>query len=84
VKDYVRPKFVEHGLIEADYTGRAGMHAFRHSLATVLIVDENVDPKTAQGILRHTNSSMTMDVYTHAQDPAKRAALVKFESRLVM
>ena len=26
------------------------------TLATVLIVEENVDPKTAQGILRHTDT----------------------------
>jgi len=83
VKDYIRPRFVEHGLIEAEYTGRAGLHAFRHSLATVLIVEENVDPKTAQGILRHTDAGLTMNIYTHAQDPAKRAALEKFESRLL-
>ena len=30
-----------------------------------------------------TDSSMTMDVYTHAQDPQKWAALKKFESRMV-
>ena len=84
VKDYIRPpRFVEHGLIDADYAGRAGLHAFRHSLATVLIVEEKVDPKTAQGILRHTNAGLTMNIYTHAQDPAKRAALERFESRLV-
>ena len=83
VKDYLRPKFLEHSLIDANYAGRAGLHAFRHSLATVLIVDEKVDPKTAKGILRHTNSGMTMDVYTHTRDAAKRAALEKFESRLV-
>lgn len=83
VKDYIRPRFVEHGLIDADYTGRAGLYAFRHSLATVLIVEENVDPKTAQSILRHTDAGLTMNIYTHAQDPAKRAALEKFESRLV-
>jgi integrase len=83
VKDYIRPRFVEHGLIDADYTGRAGLHAFRHSLATVLIVEEKVDPKTAQGILRHTDAGLTMNIYTHAQDPAKRAALERFESRLV-
>jgi integrase len=69
-------------LIEAAYTGRAGLHAFRHSLATVLIVEENVDPKTAQGILRHTDSSVTMDVYTHPRDSVKRAALEKYESRM--
>ncbi len=82
-KDYIRPRFVEHGLIDPDYTGRAGLHAFRHSLATVLIVEEKVDPKTAQGILRHTDAGLTMNIYTHAQDPAKRAALERFESRLV-
>lgn len=70
-------------MIDADYTGRAGMHCFRHSLATVLIVEEKVDPKTAQGILRHTDAALTMNIYTHAQDPAKRAALEKFEQRLV-
>jgi hypothetical protein len=42
-----------------------------------------VDPKTAQGILRHTDAGLTMNIYTHAQDPAKRAALERFESRLV-
>jgi integrase len=83
VKDHIRPQFVKHGLITADYTGRAGLHAFRHSLATVLITEEHVDPKTAQGILRHATSDITMDIYTHAQDAHKRAALEKFESRLV-
>jgi len=83
VKDYIRPRFVDHGLIDADYAGRAGLHAFRHSLATVLIVEEKVDPKTAQGILRHTDAGLTMNIYTHAQDPAKRAARERFESRLV-
>lgn len=83
VKDYIRPRFVEQGLIEADYAGRADLHPFRHSLATVLIVEEKVDPKTAQGILRHTDAGLTMNIYTHAQDPAKRAALERFESRLM-
>jgi len=83
VKDYIRLHFVEHGLIDADYTGRAGMHAFRHSLATVLSVEENVDPKTAQGILRHRDAGLTMNIYTHAQDQAKRAALEKFDTRPV-
>ena len=60
-----------------------GAVAFRHSLATVLITEEQVDPKTAQGILRHANSDVTMQIYTHAQDEAKRKALEKFEARLV-
>ena len=83
VKDYIRPRFIKYGLIDANYKGRAGLHAFRHSLATVLITEEQVDPKTAQGILRHASSDITMDIYTHAQDEAKRKALERYESRLV-
>jgi hypothetical protein len=37
-----------------------------------LIVEENVEPKTAQGILRHTDTGLTISIYTHAQDPGKR------------
>lgn len=83
VKDYIRPRFIEYGLIDEAYRGRAGLHAFRHSLATVLITEEQVDPKTAQGILRHAKPEITLGIYTHAQDAAKRAALERFESRLV-
>lgn len=38
-----------YGLIDAGYRGRAGLHAFRHSLATVPITEENVDLETGQG-----------------------------------
>jgi integrase len=83
VKDYIRPAFIQHGLIDAEYVGRAGLHAFRHSLATVLITQEQVDPKTAQSILRHATPDITLDIYTHAQEAAKRAALERYESRLL-
>ncbi len=42
-----------------------------------------MDPKTAQGILRRASSDIMIDIYTHAQDAAKRKALEKFEVRLV-
>lgn len=48
-----------------------------------LSTEENVDPKTVQGILRHASSDITMEMYPHAQDDTKRKALEKFESRLV-
>lgn len=82
-KDYLRPQFIEHGLIEPECKGRAGLHAFRHSLSTVLITEEGADPKTVQGLLRHASAAITMDIYTHAQDGAKRAAQARYESRLV-
>ena len=47
------------------------------------ITEENFDPKTAQGILRHASCDITMDIYTHAQDEAKRKALEKYGPRLV-
>jgi integrase len=80
VKDYIRPAFIQHGLIDAEYTGRAGLHAFRHSLATILITEEGVDPKTAQGMLRHATAGITMDIYTHAAESAMRAAQEKYEA----
>ena len=41
------------------------------------------NPKTAQSIPRHAKPDITLDIYTHAQEAAKRAALERFESRLV-
>jgi integrase len=70
VNDWLRPRFVEFGVIDADYRGRAGLHAFRDSLASWLITEEGFDPKTAQGVLRHANSNVTMNVYTHANEKA--------------
>jgi hypothetical protein len=32
---------------------------------------------------RHASSDITMEIYTHAQDDAKRKVLEKFEARLV-
>jgi len=62
----------------------ASNNSQRHcSRATMTITEENVDPKTAQGILRHASCDITMDIYTHAQDEAKRKALEKYGSRLV-
>ena len=83
VKDYLRPRFIKCGLIDADYRGRAGLHAFRHSLASTLITQEHVDPKTVQAMLRHVHPGLTLGLYTHSQDEAKRKAVERYESRWV-
>jgi integrase len=82
VKDHLRPKFIKHGLISAEYTDRAGLHAFRRSLASVLITEDHVDPKTAQALLRHAKPSITLAIYTHSKQNTKLAALDHFESRI--
>lgn len=48
-------------------------HVFRHTFAT-LLAQNNEDVKTVQALMRHANSRVTMDVYTHAVSDKKRAA----------
>jgi hypothetical protein len=45
--------------------------------------DTGLGPTSSRHFLRHASSDITMDIYTHAQDEAKRKALEKFEARLV-
>lgn len=55
---------------------RIGWHTFRHSYATLLKANGE-DVKVVQESLRHANSRITLDVYTQAVTPAKRAAQSK-------
>jgi len=44
-----------------------GFHALRHSLATFL-VSKDVDPKTVQAMLRHSNVTTTLQLYAKTVD----------------
>ena len=44
-----------------------GFHALRHSLAT-LLVSKDVDPKTVQAMLRHSNVTTTLQLYAKTVD----------------
>jgi len=58
-----------------DERGRvADFHSLRHALAT-MVSQAGIQVKLAQGILRHANPSLTLEVYTHAEDAERAAAL---------
>jgi len=69
LKEVICPAIVRAGIKGK----RTGWHSFRHSLATNLRA-AGVDLKTAQELLRHANSLITVDVYTRAISATKREA----------
>lgn len=68
------------GLIER--LTAAGWHTFRHSLGTNLRF-LGIDIKTAQELLRHANSRITLDLYTQAVSTQKREANAKLVDMLL-
>jgi integrase len=52
---------------------KIGWHSFRHGLAT-LLRQTGADVKTAQELLRHANSRITLDIYQQAVPEERRAA----------
>ena len=53
---------------------RFGLHNLRHSLSNWLVHKAKVEPKTVQGILRHSRIQTTLDLYTQEDsDEARRA-----------
>lgn len=70
-------KVVEYGLwpvLDALKIPRAGMHAFRHCHASLLI-DTGANPKVAQQQMRHADARITLEAYTHVIDDAQREAV---------
>jgi integrase len=79
VADYLRPAGVK---IE-DGQG-FGLHNLRHSLSSWLVKKAKVEPKTLQGILRHSKIQTTLDLYTQEDSDETRAAQREFLSAVGM
>jgi integrase len=74
VEDYLRPSATAVGVLKKDdTTTRFGFHNLRHSLASFL-VNQGTDPKTVQGLLRHSDVKTTLGIYAHSHDEARMTA----------
>ena len=58
-----------------------GWHAFRRGLATNLH-DLGVDDKTVQAIMRHSNISLTMNIYVKSVDERRVSAMDTLSEKL--
>jgi integrase len=73
VQDHLRPAAVNAGVVLVKGQ-RFGLHNLRHSLSTWLVNKGKVDPKTVQGMLRHSDIRTTMNLYTQDDRDEKQAA----------
>jgi integrase len=71
--DMILRRHIRPALQRIGVTKRIGFHSFRHGFATMLR-QQGVDLKTAQGLLRHANSRITLEIYQQAVGEEKRVA----------
>jgi integrase len=83
VKDHLRPAAKAAGVAIADGQ-RFGLHNLRHSLSNWLVNKGKVEPKTVQGLLRHSKIQTTLDLYTQEDSDETRAAQGSFLNAMGM
>jgi len=81
VADYLRPAAKAAGISLKDGQ-RFGFHNLRHSLSNWLVNKAKIEPKTVQGILRHSRIQTTLDLYTQNDGDETRAAQGEFLTAL--
>jgi site-specific recombinase XerD len=59
----------------------ASLHSTRHTTATML-VRAGIDLRTVSSILGHSNTSVTLGIYSHVVEGAERAAVSVLEERM--
>ena len=77
VADHLRPAAIRAG-VPVQPGQRFGLHNLRHSLSNWLVNKAKVEPKTVQGILRHSRIQTTLDLYTQNDSDGARAAQGEF------
>jgi integrase len=77
VTDHLRPAAIKSG-VKIMAGQNFGLHSLRSSLATWLVSVDKSDVKTAQSILRHKNSTMTLDKYAMAVRPEMNEAQERY------
>jgi integrase len=83
VADYLRPAAKTAG-VQIEDGQRFGLHNLRHSLSNWLVNKAKVEPKTVQGLLRHSKIQTTLDLYTQEDSDETRAAQGEFLSAVGM
>jgi integrase len=69
---HLRPAAIAAG-VKLQPGQRFGFHNLRHGLASWL-VNQGMDVKTVQGLLRHSNVTTTLGLYAHSVDASMMAA----------
>lgn len=77
VADHLRPAAIAAGVQLVKRT-TLRLHNLRHSLSNWLVNKAKVEPKTVQGILRHSRIQTTLDLYTQEDCDEARAAQGEF------
>lgn len=83
VRSHLRPAAILAG-VQVEKGQRFGLHNLRHSLSNWLVNKGKVEPKTVQGILRHSRIQTTLDLYTQNDSDETRAAQGEFLKALGM
>lgn len=65
----------------AGLPARVRFHDLRHTAAS-LLREIGADPRTAQGLLGHSDVTLTLGTYTHTNEDAMRAALEQVQRRV--
>ena len=73
VADHLRSAAKKAGVTIEDGQ-RFGLHNLRHLLSNWLVNKAKVEPKTVQGLLRHSRIQTTLDLYTQDDSDETRAA----------